>query len=59
MEHGIFHFLLPSPLDRFPFLLSNLELAIEGLSSLVSILEKNESVQEEFKDFKSGHAFFL
>jgi hypothetical protein len=59
MEHGISHFLLPSPLDRFPFLLSNLELAIEGLSSLVSIHEKKESVQEEVKDFKSGHAFFL
>jgi hypothetical protein len=30
MEHGISHFLLPSPLDRFPFLLTDLELAVEA-----------------------------
>jgi hypothetical protein len=32
------HFLLPSPLDRFPFLLTNLELAIEAFNGHERVL---------------------
>jgi hypothetical protein len=38
MKHDFSHFLFPSPLDRFPFLLSNLELAVEALNGLARVL---------------------
>src|SRR5271157_1940464 len=38
MEHGLSHFLLPSPLYRFPFLLSNVELLIDALNGHERVL---------------------
>jgi hypothetical protein len=38
MEHGLSHFMLPSPLDRFPFLLSNLKLPVEALNGHERVL---------------------
>jgi hypothetical protein len=36
--HGVSHFLFPSPLDRFPFLLSNLELSVEAFNGHERVL---------------------
>jgi hypothetical protein len=41
MEHGIPHLLLQPPLDRFPFLLTNLELLIEAFDGHERVLYRS------------------
>ena len=38
MEHGLATFLLPPPLDRFPFLFPNLKLSVEALNGHKGVL---------------------
>jgi hypothetical protein len=39
MEHSFSHLLLPPPLDRLPFLLADLELAVEALNGHERVLD--------------------